>query len=235
MVAVAVVDDDAEARERLRGFSARFASEQGIDVDVSMLPSAIELLHHYRPEYDIIFLDIEMDDVDGVRAAQVIRETDASTILIFVTNMAQLAIKGYEVEALDFIVKPIDYYSFAMVMRKALQRMERRRRHAIRLATRGAVQVIPLDHIDYVEVRDHYITYHTADGDIRVKGSLSDAETQLDNGNFMRCNRWYLVNVDNITGISGNLITVGTGAIEVSRSKKQEILHAITRSMGGAL
>lgn len=235
MVAVAVVDDDADARGRLRGFATRFASEQDVDVDVTMLPSAVELLHHYRPEYDIIFLDIEMDDVDGVRAARVIRETDASTILIFVTNMAQLAIKGYEVEALDFIVKPIDYYSFAMVMRKALQRMERRRGRSVSLFTRGTLQVVPMDRIDYVEVRDHYITYHTADGDIRVKGSLSDAETQLSNGNFLRCNRWYLANVDNITGISGNLITVGTGTIEVSRSKKQEILHAVTRSMGGAL
>lgn len=236
MVAVAVVDDDVEARARLCGYLTRFAENRdGMDVSVEEFPSAVALLHHYQPTYDIIFLDIEMDEVDGIKAAQVIRESDPATILVFVTNMAQLAIKGYEVEALDFVVKPVDYYSFDMVMRKALLRMERRQQSAIRLVTRGAVQVLPLSHIDYVEVQNHYITYHTTDGDFTVKGTLAQAEAALAQGNFMRCNRWYLVNVDNITGLDGNLVTVGSSSIEVSRSKKQEILRAVTASMGGAL
>ena len=127
MVAIAVVDDDAEARELLGGYITRFAGERGTDAQITGFTDAAELLHHYKPDYDIIFLDIEMAQVDGIKAAQVIRETDPSTVIIFVTNMAQLAIKGYEVEALDFVVKPVDYFSFDMVMRKALQRISRRR------------------------------------------------------------------------------------------------------------
>lgn len=234
MVSIAIVDDDAEARELLGGYITRFAAERALDTQITGFTDAAELLHHYKPDYDIIFLDIEMAQVDGIRAAKVIRETDPATIIVFVTNMAQLAIKGYEVEALDFVVKPVDYYSFAMVMRKALQRIERRQNKTIRLVTRDTVRVVPLDRIDYVDVQDHYITYHTTDGDITVKGTLGQAETALEHGNFMRCNRWYLVNVDNITGIDGNTITVGGEHIEVSRSKKPEILRAVALSTGGA-
>lgn len=232
MVAIAVVDDDAEARELLGGYITRFAGERGTDAQITGFTDAAELLHHYKPDYDIIFLDIEMAQVDGIKAAQVIRETDPSTVIIFVTNMAQLAIKGYEVEALDFVVKPVDYFSFDMVMRKALQRISRRKTQTIRLVTRDVMQVVPIERIDYVEVQDHYVTYHTADGDHTVKGTLGQAEQTLAAGNFMRCNRWYLVNIDNITAIDGNTITVGGNRIEVSRSKKQEILRAVTMSLG---
>ena len=232
MVAIAVVDDDAEARELLGGYITRFAGERGTDAQITGFTDAAELLHHYKPDYDIIFLDIEMAQVDGIKAAQVIRETDPSTVIIFVTNMAQLAIKGYEVEALDFVVKPVDYFSFDMVMRKALQRISRRKTQTIRLVTRDAMQVVPIERIDYVEVQDHYVTYHTADGDHTVKGTLGQAEQTLAASNFMRCNRWYLVNIDNITAIDGNTITVGGNRIEVSRSKKQEILRAVTMSLG---
>lgn len=232
MVAIAVVDDDAEARELLGGYITRFAGERGTDAQITGFTDAAELLHHYKPDYDIIFLDIEMAQVDGIKAAQVIRETDPSTVIIFVTNMAQLAIKGYEVEALDFVVKPVDYFSFDMVMRKALQRISRRKTQTIRLVTRDAMQVVPIERIDYVEVQDHYVTYHTADGDHTVKGTLGQAEQTLAAGTFMRCNRWYLVNIDNITAIDGNTITVGGNRIEVSRSKKQEILRAVTMSLG---
>ncbi|MDU2422541.1 MAG: LytTR family DNA-binding domain-containing protein [Bifidobacterium scardovii] len=232
MVAIAVVDDDAEARELLGGYITRFSGERGTDAQITGFTDAAELLHHYKPDYDIIFLDIEMAQVDGIKAAQVIRETDPSTVIIFVTNMAQLAIKGYEVEALDFVVKPVDYFSFDMVMRKALQRISRRKTQTIRLVTRDAMQVVPIERIDYVEVQDHYVTYHTADGDHTVKGTLGQAEQTLAAGNFMRCNRWYLVNIDNITAIDGNTITVGGNRIEVSRSKKQEILRAVTMSLG---
>lgn len=232
MVAIAVVDDDAEARELLGGYITRFAGERGTDAQITGFTDAAELLHHYKPDYDIIFLDIEMAQVDGIKAAQVIRETDPSTVIIFVTNMAQLAIKGYEVEALDFVVKPVDYFSFDMVMRKALQRISRRKTQTIRLVTRDAMQVVPIERIDYVEVQDHYVTYHTADGDHTVKGTLGQAEQTLAAGNFMRCNRWYLVNIDNITAIDDNTITVGGNRIEVSRSKKQEILRAVTMSLG---
>ncbi|QTB90450.1 response regulator transcription factor [Bifidobacterium saguini] len=234
MVAFAVVDDDIEARKQISAFISRFAGERQLDTTITAFADAAELLHHYKPEYDVIFLDIEMQQVDGIKAAKVIRETDPATIIVFVTNMAQLAIKGYEVEALDFVVKPIDYYSFAMVMRKALQRMERRRSSTIKLITRDAVHVVPIDRIDYVEVQDHYITYCTADGNYTIKGTLGQAEQALQSGNFMRCNRWYLVNIDNITGLEGNTITVGNHRIEVSRSKKQEILRAIALSAGAA-
>lgn len=231
MVAVAVVDDDAEARLRLEDFLERFAKEQGEAAQVARFADAADLLRQYKPLYDVIFLDIEMSEVDGVSAARTIRETDANTVIVFVTNMAQMAIAGYEVEALDFIVKPIDYPSFVMVMRRALQRVRRRPRRTVKLVMREGMRMVPLERITSVEVRGHYVTYHTLDGDVEMRGTLADTEALLAEGNFMRCNRWCLVNIDAVADIDGNLITAGRETIEVSRSKRKEILHAVTLSM----
>ena len=70
------------------------------------------IAEHYEPGYDIIFMDVEMPGLDGFGAAEKIRAVDADAVLVFVTNMAQYAIKGYEVDALDYVLKPVNYYQF---------------------------------------------------------------------------------------------------------------------------
>lgn len=234
VIKIAVVDDYAPDSDALCELIMRFAQNRHVEVGLGRCRSSMELLRDYAQEYDVIFLDIEMPGINGLEAARIIRQTDETTILVFVTNMAHLAINGYSVEALDFIVKPADYYSVEMVMRKALARIERRGGGSVTVVTREAVRVLPFARINYVEVRDHYVTYHTLDGDLRVRGSLAQVEKDLASGNFLRCNRWYIVNVERVTSVVGNVVRVGDAELEVSRSNKQELLRAVAKTLGGA-
>lgn len=107
MLRVAVAEDNPKDRERLLSFLKKYGEEKDVQIEVAEYTDGSELLDQYRPCYDVIFLDVEMPQMDGMKAAEKIRETDEEVILIFITNMAKYAIRGYEVQALDYVLKPV--------------------------------------------------------------------------------------------------------------------------------
>ena len=113
MAKIAVVEDNTAVREELCGFIAKYAQESGRKLDVTPFADGSQIVEPYRPGFDIIFLDIEMPRLGGMPTAERIRQLDPEVVLIFVTNMAQYAIRGYEVDALDFVLKPVSYYQFS--------------------------------------------------------------------------------------------------------------------------
>ena len=102
MFKIAIVEDQEETRESLNRFVRQYAQEQGLQVEISLITDGAEIAEHYTPGFDIIFMDVEMPRLDGFGAAEAIRAVDTDVVLVFVTNMAQYAIRGYEVDALDF-------------------------------------------------------------------------------------------------------------------------------------
>lgn len=126
MLRVAIVEDEAECREVLRDMISRYAEEQQKQIRVQEFSDGSELVDNYKPDYDILLLDIEMPHLDGMKAAEKIRETDQDVVIVFITNMAQYAIKGYEVNALDFIIKPVNYSTFSMRFTRAIGRVKNR-------------------------------------------------------------------------------------------------------------
>ena len=127
MAKIAVVEDNDAMRAQLCGFIAQYAQESGHQLDVTAFSDGAQLVEPYRPGFDIIFLDIEMPKLGGMPTAERIRRQDPDVVLVFVTNMAQYAIRGYEVDALDFVLKPVSYYQFSTKLERALQRIQRRR------------------------------------------------------------------------------------------------------------
>ncbi|MFR3923535.1 MAG: LytR/AlgR family response regulator transcription factor [Dysosmobacter welbionis] len=101
MLKIAVVEDQTEVRESLCQFIRQYAGEQGLQAEVEPFADGAVIAEEYQPGYDIIFLDVEMPRLGGFGAAERIRAVDPDVVLVFVTNMAQYAIKGYEVDALD--------------------------------------------------------------------------------------------------------------------------------------
>lgn len=112
MIRVAIVEDDAEVQGVLQEYVRRYTRQYGTEFEVSVFADGVDLLEDYRAVYDIIFLDVEMKHLDGMATAERIRQMDADVILIFITNMAQYAIRGYSVGALDYVLKPVPYFAF---------------------------------------------------------------------------------------------------------------------------
>lgn len=126
-VNVAIVEDESEYARELQDYLRRYGREVGERFDITVYPDGEDIVDDYRSGmYDIILMDIEMKSMDGMTAAEHIRDVDGDVVIMFITNMAQYAIRGYRVDALDYVLKPISYFSFTQRLGKAMERMRRR-------------------------------------------------------------------------------------------------------------
>lgn len=233
MIRVAVVDDEYKERAVLQDFFQKLQREAGEEIEAVLFPDGESFLVAYDYAFDMVCLDIDLGGQDGITIAKRLRNLDEKVIIIFITNMAQMAIRGYEVRALDFLVKPVNYYSFSMKMRSAVNIIKRRKDRNIILQTPGGIQKISTDQLFYVEVNGHYLYYHTQMGKFKQKASLREIEDKLSGLSFRRCNNCYLVNLKYVDCVNRDDIQVGGEWLKMSRPRKKEFLQALANYMGG--
>lgn len=231
MIHVAIVDDDPQYVDCLKEFLGRYQRERGEKLRVSVFADGDEIALKYKAEYDIILMDVEMRFMDGMTAAEEIRKVDPQVVIIFITNMAQYAIKGYTVDALDYVLKPVSYFAFTQRIDRALSRMEKRARKFIILNLKSGAVRLDVSKLYYVEVQDHLLSYHTSDGVYTAGGSMRDVEESLAGSAFFRCNKGYLVNLEHVEGFRDECAVVGGEAVQVSRARKKEFLDALNDHM----
>lgn len=177
-----------------------------------------------------------MPGMGGFSAAAQIRAVDSEAVLVFVTNMAQYAIRGYEVDALDYVLKPVDYYQFSTKLSRAIQRVQRQRGGQILLqCAGGGVQLVETSRIYYLETHSRMLHYHTADGEFTVRSSLQNAESQLAPYHFARCNQCYLVNLKHVKAVENDFVLVDEARLEISRRQRAAFLTALASYIGGVL
>ena len=195
-----------------------------------------EIVENYRGQFDLILMDIEMRFMDGMAAAEQIRKQDSRVIIIFITNMAQYAIRGYAVDALDYVLKPISYFAFSQRIRRAMGRMKKREEHYVAINTKNGVYKIPASQLYWVESQGHRLTYHTKDAQYEsTTASIGKLEKELGSANFFRCNKCYLINLRFVTGIEKDDVLLGDKNIPVSRAKKSDLKKALVTYMGEAM
>lgn len=231
---IAIVEDQKEYADLLEKYIKKFSEENGVPVEVDQFQDAIDIADEYNPVYDLICLDIKMKHMDGMQAARKIRERDTQVIIIFITSMAQFAVKGYEVDAMDYIVKPISYYAFAMKMKKAVRIYREKQEQFLFLPYTGGMKRIFVSRITYLEIVIHRITVHTLDGEFQCTGSLSTYEKQLPAEQFVRCNSCYLVNLRYVEEITKNDVIVDGKPLKISRPKRKDFLEALAKYYGGS-
>lgn len=227
MVRIAIVDDDAEDAACLREYLDRYRRERGVALGVTVFTDGESLVQSYRAEYDIILMDVEMRLMDGMTAAGEIRKVDPQVVIIFITNMAQYAIRGYTVDALDYVLKPVGYFAFTQRIDRALRRMERRTGRFIAVNLKGRTKKLDVARIWYVEVRDHSLIYHTDEECFTAPGAMKDAETSMAPGSFFRCGKGYLVNLEHVEGFRDECAVVHGELVPVSRARKKEFLDRL--------
>ncbi len=233
MYHIAIVEDEAEFSAQLQEYLKKYQEENDVRFKVSVFSDGAEILEDYQQLYDIILLDIEMPRVNGMDAAEQIRKMDSDVTLMFITNMASYAIRGYEVGALDFVMKPINYYTFSMKLTRVLKRTKQKELQQILLTLSDGVKKIGVNQIYYVEVQNRMLHYHTDEGEYVVRGTMQSVEQMLLPYPFIRCNHWYIVNLKHVSEVRKNTAVVGGHELEVSRRNRTAFLKALTEYMGG--
>lgn len=232
MLKIAIVEDNNASAEKLRGFLEQYASDNGENFDITIFGDALAFLDGYKRIYDMVFMDIELPFIDGMEAAKRLRAVDQQVILIFVTNMASFAVKGYEVNALDYLVKPVHYSDFELKLRRAVARSEEAQ-EAILVVRQSGFLRLRLQEIRYIEVRGHTLIFHTETGLVNGSGTLLETEEKLKNKGFLRCNKCYLVNQKHIAAVQGyTLVMVGGEELQISRPRKKTFMSELAETMG---
>lgn len=229
-----VVEDEPEEARRLSEYVRRYGESHGETFQITWLKSAMEMLSD-KGHYDLVLLDIDLPGISGMEAAQLMRVYDETTPIIFVTNLAKFAVKGYEVGATGFIVKPVTWGNLSMNLDRALRTIRQNAGRSVMVPTEDGVRVVPFSSIVYIEVTGHKLTYHLeGEPPLEARGSLGQIEEDLAGAPVVRVAKSCLANMDKIAFIRPQALQMVTGdQLHVSRTRKREVMDTVTDYLGG--
>lgn len=241
MINIALIDDNLNDLNTLKSFIDKYTESDELDsqieVNITTYNDPTSFLNENNFKYDLIFLDIEMPKINGISLAKRIRVKDSNVGLVFITNMAQYAINGYEVSAIDYILKPLDYYDFALKFNKIINFVKRNISNYIYLkSVENNLIKVDVNEIIYVEIFSHYLIYHLENREIKVRGTISEAENNLSNYYFSRISKSFLINLKHVINIKlDNVLLTGNIELIISRLRKKDFLEAFYKYLGGGL
>ena len=233
MVRIAIVEDDPGDLAQLMESLRRYEGEQAERFSVKSFSNPADFLNTYQSDFDLIFMDIELPLFNGVDVARQLREVDSTVALVFITNMEQYAVNGYEVDAMDFVVKPINYFRFSSMMRKAMRHIARRAEKEVLIQSAGIITRLRASQILYVEIQDHLLIYHTDQGNLESWGKMSDAESELSPHGFIRCSSSHLVNLRYVVSVEGSSVNVAGTKLPISQRRRKAFYASVTNYLSG--
>ncbi len=231
----AIIEDDPGYTQYLQKCLDRYGQERECTFQVRTFGRAEAFLADSRIIDDMVFMDVDLGEgwMDGLAAARVLRERGSMAVLFFITNMPQYASSGYEVDAIDYCIKPINYNSLSVKLDKAVRVLTQRQGLPVRIKTKDGFRLVSSSDILYVEVKGHDLMFHTAKEVIGSYGGLGDREKELQDREFARCSASALVNLRYVTGLHGDEIMVGGQSLKIGRSRKKEFLVRLNQYLGG--
>lgn len=231
---ISVIDDEIQEARKIRDMLASSLDRQNELPEISVFLDARTFLNTFaQGRYDIIFLDIQMPEMDGMTCAQEIRRRDSSVILIFFTSMIQYAVQGYRVEATDYLVKPVEPALLKHSLHRALKHLNKHQKLAIRSG--DSLYSLNTDDLLYVEAVNHRTILHTTEESIHSAQTMAAIETQLQGCGFFRCHQGFLVNMKRIQRIERNSLLISDKTIPISKYRHREFMRELTAYWGKTL
>jgi len=201
---IAICDDEANQIQLTEQYIRQWGKEQEVAVEISAFNSAEAFLFRWAADacFDIAFLDIRMGKMTGIELAEKIRKADDKLIIVFITGLRDYVFRGYDVNALHYLIKPIREVNIRKCLEQANTIVTQRDRHFMVFSVDGQTRRFTYDEVRYFEIYSHYITVRTRTETIRYKKRISSLELELPPDRFVRCHRSCIVNLQYVRMVS---------------------------------
>ncbi len=228
---IALIEDEQNEYEVFVRFAKRIEQETSTEIEISYFPDALKFISSYEFQYDAVFMDIELPSINGMKASHELRKLDEKVPLIFVTNLSQFAIEGYSVNALDYILKPLNYHSLLGIILKLKKILSNNSDSYLIIKEKDEVIKLKTDEILYLEVSNHFVSVVLKEKRYRFWGTLKSYQERLPK-TFVLCNQCYLVNLKHVKGIKDGYALLENEKLLVSRNRKKAFLNALSEYLG---
>ena len=228
MIRIAIVEDEKKSVQLLQHYIDRYAKEKQEKITIESFENGLDFITDYKACYDIVLMDIEMPQMNGLETARKLRELDSQVCLIFITNMSQYAINGYEVQALDFMVKPVEYFNLSLKLNKAVKLCRRNNSCYLYIPSDQGIIRLNASELIYAESVKHYLYLHTEKDTYKIRGKMDELLSKLPSGMFACCSQSYCVNLGCVSSFRTNSVQINGIELSISRTYKKSFINQMT-------
>lgn len=230
---LAICDDEKYISDKVKKLALDFFHRKNVEIEISQFGSGEELLR-YGQDIDILFLDIRLDGMDGMETARKLRSQNYKGYLIFITVLKEMVFQAFEVQAFDYLVKPIEEEYFERKLERLFASMQNAGEASLLVQKGYESSMISFDDIVFCEIIDRKIYLHLKSGEvIDYYDRMEKLETKLD-GRFFKCHRSYLINLSYLKSYkNGTAYMINDQTIPVSRLRSKEFSGVVLKYMRG--
>ena len=231
MIRIAICDDEKHMSDHIRSMVSDFFRKKNQEISLHMFSSGEELLS-YNGHINILFLDIQMKGMDGMETARKLRADQFQGFLVFITVLKEMVFQSFEVQAYDYLVKPVDEKQFEKTMERLYASMQNASEDSLLVQKGYEGRIVQKDEIVFCEIIDRKIYLNLASGEVvDYYERIEKLETKLDN-RFYRCHRSYLINLKHLKGYKNGTAYMDNGKeIPVSRLRSKEFSGVVLQYM----
>ncbi|HGH4590745.1 TPA: LytR/AlgR family response regulator transcription factor [Clostridioides difficile] len=222
MIKIAICEDEKEQQELLKRYINQIFNVLSVKCRLEVFNSGEELLERYSKDTDILLLDIQMGQINGIDTARKVRVLDDKVEIIFITALIEYALEGYEVRAYRYLIKPVKYNNLKDNIINCIKEVDIKNKYIV-VKVQGSQTKLNVNEIAYIEVQKETITIHTLNEVYKINGTMSNIEKEIDCSRFFRCHKSFLVNLEHVKSIKQYVaILENSKEVPVSRYRFKE-------------
>lgn len=237
MYHIAICDDEPTLLSELKGYLNRYARETGKEFSIFEYHDGLELLANYQPDFDLIFMDIKMEKLNGLKTAEEIRKTDSTVGLFFLTSLSQYVWKGYEYGAVNYLLKPMKYGRLKMELDRFFKRYQGREEPYLSFANDAGKYKVLYKNLRYAETDKRNVLLHFDDQQQVIYKNMKEVAALLESQRqFARCHASFIVNLAYVKSVENLEAVLTTGErVPISQPKRKEFMAKLADFWGDML